>query len=50
MKSGLPQGSVLALIMFLVYVNDMTAGVSSYISLFTDDAKKMKSRIHNCTH
>ena len=38
MISGVPQGLVLAPIMFLVYVNNMT-GVSSYISLFADDAK-----------
>ena len=28
--------------MFLVYVNDMTEGVSSYISLFADDAKLLR--------
>ena len=39
MKSEVPQGSVLAPVMFLIYVNDMTEGVSSYISLFVDDAK-----------
>ena len=38
-KSGVPQDSVLAPMMFLVYVNDMTAGVISYINLFPDDAK-----------
>ena len=48
--SGVPQGLVLAPIMFLVYVNDMTEGVSSYISLFADDTKKMKSRIHKWKH
>ena len=41
-KSGVPQGSVLAPIMFLVYVNDMTEGVSSYISLFADDLKLLR--------
>ena len=42
-KSGVPQGSVLAPIMFLVvYVNDMTEGVSIYISLFADDAKLLR--------
>ena len=34
-KSGVPQRSVLAP-MFLVYVNDMTEEVSSYINLFAD--------------
>ena len=42
MKSGVLQGSILAPIMFLVYVNDRTEGVSSYISLFTDDAKLLR--------
>ena len=40
--SGVPQGSVLAPVMFLIYVNDMVEGVSSYTSLFADDAKIMR--------
>ena len=28
--------------MFLIYVNDMTEGASSYISLFADDAKLLR--------
>ena len=48
MKNGVPQGSVLAPIMFLVYVNDVTEGVNSYISLFEDDSELLrKMRNHN---
>lgn len=36
---GSPKGSVLAPIMFVVYINDMVENVSSYVSLFVDDAK-----------
>ena len=42
MKSGVPQGLVLSLMMFLVYVNDMTEGVNSYTSQFADDAKLLR--------
>ena len=40
--SGEVQGSVLAPIMFQVYVNDMLCGVTSYMNMFVDDAKSMR--------
>ncbi len=34
MTSGVPQGSVLAPIIFSIYVNDMADGVTSYMNMF----------------
>ena len=35
--SGIPQGTVLGPLMFLLYINDITDGVSSALRLFADD-------------
>ena len=48
--SGVPQGSVLGPLMFVIYINDLSHEVDSYINLFADDAKLMRKveNVNDC--
>ncbi len=48
-QSGVPQGTVLGPIPFLIYINDLSDPLQEKVSLFADDARLISQRSHSQT-